>query len=110
MERVFTLAMEVRTMNEKGFSLLSMLLVLMVLTSLSLLTIKRAIFLEDKHLSMINDYFDMQIESLTKKQRNSMNDYNIHFNKSGRVNQARSIDINGHHIIIHLGNGYLTYE
>ena len=97
-------------MTNKGFTLLEMLLVVMMLSSLALLTLNNFKDLNNDHLLFMNEYLKTQNEALTRKEEMSLSKYGIFFYKSGRVNQARTISINNHKVIIHLGNGYLTYE
>lgn len=97
-------------MTNKGFTLLEMLLVVMILSSLALLTLNNFKDLNNDHLLFMNEYLKTQDEALTRKEELSLQEHGIFFYKSGRVNQARTININNHKIIIHLGNGYLTYE
>ena len=97
-------------MVNKGFTLLEMLLVVMMISSLTLLTLNNFKDLNNDHILFINEYLKTQTEALTKREELSIVEHGIFFYKSGRVNQARTININSHKIIIHLGNGYLTYE
>lgn len=97
-------------MTNKGFTLLEMLLVVMMLSSLALLTLNNFKDLNNDHLLFMNEYFKAQDGALTKREETSLSEHGIFFYKSGRVNQARTLNINNHKVIIHLGNGYLTYE
>ena len=37
-------------------------------------------------------------------------DHDISFNKDGKVNMGQTIKFNNGEVIIHVGNGYITYE
>ncbi len=97
-------------MNNKGFSLLEMLLTMMLISSLSLLALKNYSFIDLSHLDFLNDYLISQNEALTNRQTIALNNHDIYFYPSGRVNRANTIKINNHKIIIHLGNGHIAYE
>lgn len=96
-------------MIKKGFSLLEILLTLVIVSSMLVLTLPFYSDLDLKHLYFLNDYLLKQKDSLISHERNDV-DYGITFNENGRVNQAKTIDINSHKLIVHLGNGYITYE
>ena len=97
-------------MTDKGFSLLSMLLVLIIITSLLVLSLNRFIEPDNEYLYFMNDYLDCQSESMVSRSEGDLYRDNIHFYKTGRVNMARTVDFARHKVIVHLGNGYLTYE
>lgn len=97
-------------MNNKGFSLLSVLLCLLLMSSFSLLTINKYVEYDNEHLLFINDYLLKQTNSLINRQEERIDKQNVFFYKSGRVNQAKTIEFDKHQVIIHIGNGYLTYE
>lgn len=96
-------------MIKKGFSLLEILLTLVIVSSMLVLTLPFYSELDLKHLYFLNEYLSKQKDSLISHERNDL-DYDVSFNENGRVNQANTIDINNHKVIVHLGNGYVTYE
>lgn len=96
--------------NNKGYTLLSILLVLMMLSSFMVLSLNMFKDFDDSHLIFINNYLNNQADSLTNRSENTIEGSNNHFNKNGHVAKAESIEIGNHKVIIHLGNGYITYE
>lgn len=95
--------------TDKGYTMLQMLISLCIITSLSLLYLNFNHTLELKHLQFMNDYLLLQSLSMKDKQ-DVIFEKGIRFNSMGHVNQGRSISFNRHDVIVHLGNGYLTYE
>lgn len=95
--------------TNKGFTLLEMLLCLFIISTISLLTITKYSDLNLNHYYFMNDYLLNQSKAINEQKKKYL-DYGISINKQGHINMAKTININGHNIIIHLGNGYLTYE
>lgn len=98
------------SMNNKGFTLLEMLLTIFIVTSFFTLFISN---INNPDLSWIyfsNEYVEKQADSLINRKDNNINNYLIHFNPNGKVNKAQTINIGNKNIIIHLGTGYFTYE
>ena len=63
-----------------------------------------------EHFAFMNEYLKRQDEALTQRKETRVDAYPISFYKSGRVNQARTLEFDRHKVIVHLGTGYLTYE
>lgn len=101
-------------MIKKGYSLLEILLTLMIVSSLSLVCLSIYKAPDVDYLLFMNDYLNLQCDSLINHIRNDMDNVytseHISFNENGRVNNANTINISNHDIVIHLGSGYLTYE
>lgn len=101
-------------MIKKGFSLLEVLLTLVIISSLLVVSISTFSKPNLDYLSFINEYLSTQTNSIVNKNTNELkNDYtreHIYFNANGNVNGGRSIEISNRNIVIHLGNGYITYE
>ena len=95
--------------TNKGFTMLQMLISLCLITSLSLLYLNINYTLNFDHYYFMNDYLFVQSKSILSKQEHSY-EKGIRFNSMGHINQGRTIDINKHKVIVHLGNGYVTYE
>lgn len=94
------------------------LLVVLVITSMMLMlylpSVKEVNY--DDYLFASN-YLLTQSKSMVEKESHILENnfkfninYPIIFNRDGNINQAQTINANYHNIIIHLGNGYLTYE
>ena len=96
--------------NNRGYTLLNMLLTLMILASMLTMVLKNTSKIETEHLTFINDYLNVWTSSLTERKSNRLNDYDISFNSKGHVNSGRTLNFDRHKVLIHLGNGYLTYE
>lgn len=96
--------------NNKGYTLINMLFTLMILASMLTMTLKNVNKIETKHFDFINEYLNTQSISLTERVDNEINDYNVSFNALGHVNSGKTLNFGIHKVLIHLGNGYLTYE
>lgn len=101
--------MDIVSLIKKGFSMLEMLVCMIILSSFLLLTINNTNYLNVDHYSFLNNYLYSQSCSIVDCKQINL-DKGIYFNSMGHVNQARTINIANHNIIIHLGNGYVTYE
>ena len=84
-----------------GYALVEMLLVMMLTSVMTVLYLPRSRDINCDDYIFINDYF---------KKLSIENKYPIYFSNNGNINQAQTIKGNRHQIILHLGNGYLTYE
>ena len=94
---------------KKGYTLIEMLLTLLIISSLTIISLSRYDELSLDQYYFMNDYCVSQ--SIAIKNTEKMNlDYDVSFNPLGHINRARTININGHSIVIHLGNGYFVYE
>lgn len=101
--------MDIALKTNDGFTLLEMLICLFIISAISLLTITNFKDLNLEHYYFMNDYLYNQSSAIKDKKKKYL-DYGLSINKSGHINMAKTIKINGHNIIIHLGNGYITYE
>lgn len=101
-------------MIKKGFSLLEILLTLFIISSLLVISLSSFHKPNLDYLAFMNEYLKIHTKSLVDREEYELsNDYTlerIHFNSNGNVNKGRSVDISNHQVIVHLGNGYLTYE
>lgn len=97
-------------MNNKGFSLLETLLTLIIVSGLFVISLNIFTDPDLSYVSFINEYLTKQKDALLYKEESYIDNYNIHFNSSGKVNKAQTINIGNKRIVIHLGSGYLTYE
>lgn len=96
--------------QNKGYTMLMMLLVLMMMASMCTLILKKDTKIDTDYLSFINNYLNKQSYSLTNYERSELLEENITFNKLGHINGAKTINKGNHDVIVHIGNGYLTYE
>lgn len=96
-------------MTKKGFSMLEILLTLCIVGSLLLVSLSYTNKLNLDHLSFMDSYERNKCDSLLFHRSNVINK-GVSFNSDGNVNKAKTIEFNNHKIIIHLGNGYITYE
>ena len=95
---------------KKVYILLESIISLIILSCMMLFTINSYKQIDLSHLDFINDFLDKKVDSYINKRRNDVDNYNIYFNEKGNINIGQTIHLNNHRIIIHLGNGYLTYE
>ena len=96
--------------TKKAYILLETLISLMIISCMSIFTINSYHQIDISHYDFINEYLNNKLESYLNKKRIDMNEYNIYFNEHGNINMARTIHFNKHKVIIHLANGYITYE
>lgn len=98
-------------MNNRGNTLLSMILTLMIMASMMTLTLKNNVEVDTSHLRFINNYISTKCDALINKTRIELEEDNsIYFNENGHVNMGQTLNIGKHKVIVHLGNGYLSYE
>ena len=96
-------------MIKKGYSMVEMLACLLIVSALLLISLNKINTLNLSHYDFINDYLIKQSKAILNKEKTDVSS-NIYFNSMGHINRARTIDIGEHEVIIHLGNGYITYE
>lgn len=101
--------MDIVLKNKKGFSLVEMLVCICIISALTILSISNISRLNLEHYDFLNDYVLKQSQALLSRENVDVSK-GIYFNNMGHINQARTIDFNNHSVIIHLGNGYATYE
>ena len=95
--------------NRKGFTLLEVLISLFIISSFLVLCLRNYSDINLEHYYFMNDYLSQQSEAMVKKKKKYL-DYGISINEMGHPNVSKTINIGRHNIIIHLGNGYITYE
>lgn len=93
--------------NNKGFSMLEMLICICLISTLMLLSISNTNNLNLDHYGFLNEYLLAQSKAILNREDLSMGK-GVTFNGMGHVNQARTIEFGNHEVIIHLGNGYAT--
>ena len=97
------------SVTKKGYTLIETLVILLIVTSLTLISLTNYNELSLEQFYLMNDYCYNQSLAIKNTERISLNN-EISFNELGHVNRAKTININGHKIVIHLGNGYFVYE
>lgn len=99
-------------MNKKAYTLIESLLVLFILSILMLLSLSKAIDVDFEHYHFMDDYYLAQTKAFCKGEKvfvDYPNSY-IYFNSLANINRANTIYFKKHKVIIHLGNGLLSYE
>ena len=109
MARFYRLWMDIVSQTDKGFTMLEMLIGLIIISSFGIITLNRYTYSDNQIYEYINNYLLAQSEALTQR-KDVYYDKGIYFNSMGHVNQARTLNFKNHKLIIHLGNGYVTYE
>ena len=101
-------------MNKKAYGLISVLIILLIMTTATVLV---SINYKDINLNkyiFLNNYLYEQSNSILLKEEGNVYceeaDHDISFNKDGKVNMGQTIEFNNGEVIIHVGNGYITYE
>ena len=93
----------------KGFTLLESLVSVLIITTLMVLSLRNYHGINLDHYLFMNNYVESKSIAIKNYERVDF-ESGISFNEMGHVNMARTIGLNNHSIIIHLGNGYMTYE
>lgn len=106
--------MDMHLMNKKAYGLISVLIILLIMTTATVLvSINYKDINLDKYI-FLNNYLYEQSNSILLKEEGNVNceeaDHDISFNKDGKVNMGQTIEFNNGEVIIHVGNGYITYE
>lgn len=68
---------------------------------------------EDSYYTWPYSYILCQSKAIAEAERqelDSSNGISVSFNEKGNVSQARTIDIDGHEIVIELGGGRLVFK
>lgn len=101
-------------MNKKAFTLIDMLLTMIIISSLLVLSLQKEVVVNSDWINFSNDFLKTKTDSIINKKENELDSlygYSyMSFNSNGHINQANTIEFNNKKVIIHLGNGYLTYE
>lgn len=96
--------------------MIEMLLVLTLMTAMTVIYLPSSKEIDCSDYVFINDYMKNMSEAMLENSRMTVDDsgidnsYPIYFTGNGNINQGQTINGNRHKIILHLGNGYLTYE
>ena len=93
----------------KGYSMLEMIICIFILTSMTLLVLTNNSSVDLDGYYYLNNYLLLQSKAYVEKQEYDV-DERVYFNHMGHVNQARTVKFSNHNVIIHLGNGYATFE
>lgn len=100
--------------KSKGFALVELLIVMMIIASLSLVSLSFYIEPDYEYLHMANELVKTSAYSLINKQPAELYGfylaYPIRFNVNGNVNMAQTVEFASHKLIIHLGNGYFVID
>lgn len=95
--------------TKKGYNMLEMIICIFILASITLLALNYNSEISFKEYYYLNNYLFLQSKSFCEKKEYDAGN-NVYFNHMGHVNQAKTIRYDIHNIIIHLGNGYATFE
>lgn len=93
--------------STKGFTLIELLACMLVISIMLLLSLRNYSELKLDHYYFMNDYLECQSLAI-KNRREQSYQRGIYFNSMGHINQARTVTIANHDIVVHLGNGYAT--
>lgn len=98
----------------KGFALIELLIVMMIISSLSLISLSFYVEPDYEYLNLANELTESSADSLINKKTAEVKGfytvYPIRFNSNGNVNMAQTLEFDGHKVVIHLGNGYFTID
>ena len=97
-----------RRLLNKGYTMVEMLIVLVIISIFTLVTVNRIVEIDNTYYEFSNKYNFYKSIALANSEVINF-DENIRFNTDGNVNQARTINFeNGKKIIIELGYGVLS--
>ena len=101
-------------MNKKAYGLSSVLIVLLIMSAFTCLVCSNYSDINLDKYTYINNYLYEQSLSILNKQERDVYSYNanhnVYFNKDGKVNMGQTINFPNGDVVIHVGNGYITYE
>lgn len=92
--------------TEKGFSLLEMLICMMMISSLSLVSLRLNRIRNNDHFYFLNDCMLEQSKAMRDRREHAFRD-GIRFNSMGHINMARTIRFHEKKITLNLGSGYV---
>ncbi len=97
--------------STKGFTILEMLLIVMILSSIYALIPRVSKISINQHL-FVFDYFEVQSKAIATTERQELisDGKVINFNERGNVRKAQTLEIYGVTFISHLGGGRLVKE
>ena len=99
-------------MRHDGYLLGELLVVIMIMAFVCLLYLPKYPEVDFSDQVFINEYLRIQAEAMSSYSKvymdNDMSSIPIYFSAMGNVNQGQTIS-GDKSIIIHLGNGYITY-
>ena len=98
-----------RSTTKKAFTMTGLLVSLLVLSSLLVMSLPLFSVKNTDHYHFIGDYLSAEIESYTDKKAVEVGE-GLHFNRDANINVGKTIYFGNHKVIIHLANGYLTYD
>ena len=98
-------------MNNKGNTLMEMLIIMLIILSCMCLALKKNISIESDHYNFLNEYLLTQSLAIKKRESIILNSNSeVSFNENGHVNKGGTYYFYRNKAIVHLGNGYITYE
>ena len=86
-----------------------MLLVLFIIASIGVISLKKYSGLDLEAYYFLDDYLYTQAEAMLQREP-AVYEKGVSFNEMGHVNLGRTISFSRHQVIVHLGNGYATIE
>lgn len=97
--------------NNKGNTLIDMLVVTLIVMGCMCLTLRKAISVDSSSYDFMNEYLLAQVSALRNRESVILeSDNSIYFNEAGHISRANTYYFNNHKVVSHIGNGYLTYE
>ena len=98
-----------RYTTRKGYTMTGLLLSLLILSSLMVMSLPLFSVKSTDHYHFIGDYLNAEIESYTEKRAVEIGE-GLHFNRDANINVGKTLYFGDHHVIVHLANGYLSYD
>ncbi len=91
--------------TEKGYSLLEMLVCVMMISSLSLLSLRFGRIRQPDHYYFLNECMLEQSKAMKERREHAFRE-GIRFNSMGHINLARTVVFHEKKITFNLGSGY----
>ncbi len=98
-----------RSTTKQAFTMAGLLVSLLILSSLMVMSLPLFSVKNTDHYHFIGDYLNAEIKSYTEKKAVEIAE-GLHFNRDANINVGKTLYFGRHRVIIHLANGYLTYD
>ena len=104
-------------MRTRGYLMVELLIVCLILLVTSLIFLPQNYNFDMSDYRFVNAYNLAKSEALKRHERVNFDNpekyelrFPIYFSSKGNINKAQTVIGHKHHLVIHLGNGYLSYE
>lgn len=89
--------------------MLEVLAVLSLMSAMTLLVLGKDVQFDGRHFDFMNGYLLTKSEAMLERRSEDLDDH-LFFYSNGNISVGRTYEFGKHRVLVHLGNGYLTYE